>query len=351
MAVIATFKAIPLDAFSDRPGGSNDPFVLANNDPDQFLNVTIDDDDSLIDGDTIINETPDDPNQIGIVTDAAGNPVSTDGIYVEWTATYTGTNGQVIEVWRFELDNGLRFFAVSEIPEVGITFTTSNKDQGADDLNPADIPDTPCLTRGALIRTEHGDRPVESLYEGDLILTRDNGLQPLRWIGRRSFGPDELAMNPKLQPVRIPAGSLGLGQPTRDLLVSRQHRMFVASKIAERMFGQSEILVPAIKLTALPGVTIEESAKSVEYYHLLFDRHEIIFAEGAATESLLAGPQALGSLSADALEEILVIFPDIMNLKCLTDPARFIPSGKQQKQLVWRHLKNNKPLLRDSYVT
>jgi hypothetical protein len=166
MPVIATFKAIQISAFNNPAGGGNDPFVLSDDDPDQLLDVSIDDD-NTIDGDTITNETPNDSNQIATVTDAAGNPVSTDACYVEWTATYTGTNGQVIEVWRIELDNGLRLFAVSEIPEVGVTFTTSNKDQSADGLDPAAIPDTPCFTCGTLIHTADGQRPIEELRIDD----------------------------------------------------------------------------------------------------------------------------------------------------------------------------------------
>ena len=73
MAVISTFKAVPFDAFQDAPGGRNDPFVLSNDDPSILLSVSVDDDDATLDGDNIVNETPDDANQIATVTDADGN--------------------------------------------------------------------------------------------------------------------------------------------------------------------------------------------------------------------------------------------------------------------------------------
>ncbi|MEL7430855.1 MAG: Hint domain-containing protein, partial [Pseudomonadota bacterium] len=257
MPEIANFKALPFSAFSNPPGGGNDPFVLSSDDPAQLLTVSIDDDDNTIEGDTITNETPNDANQIATVTDASGALISTDACYVEWTATYIGTNGQVIEVWRIELDNGLRLFAVSEIPEVGVTFTTSNKDQGADGLDPADIPDTPCFTSGVLIATAEGPRMIETLRVGERVLLKGGTEAILRWIGRRKYTLDEITAKPKLRPIRIVQGALGGGLPSRDMLVSRQHRMLIESKIAERMFGEPEVLVSAIRLTALPGIFID----------------------------------------------------------------------------------------------
>jgi hypothetical protein len=319
--------------------------VLASFDPDDLLNVSIDDDDATIDGDTITNETPNDSNQIATVTDASGNLVSTDASYVEWTATYTGTNGQVIEVWRIELDNGLRLFAVSEIPEVGVTFTTTNKDQGADGLDPADVPDTPCLTRGTLIQTAYGPRPIETLKVGDRIVT-DTGEQAiLRWVYSRTYKASELIGKPKMWPIRITSGALGAGLPLRDMLVSRQHRMLVRSRIAERMFGCTEVLVAAIKLTGIPGIYVDDTVEGIEYFHLLFDRHEVIIAEGTPTESLFTGPEALASLGADAREELFEMFPELAQAGRAPDPARFIPAPGQQKQLIVRHHKNARQLL------
>ena len=118
---------------------------------------------------------------------------------------------------------------------------------------------------------------------------------PIRWIGRRCINTSELRKDPKLLPVRILAHSLGENLPKRDLLVSRQHRMFIASKIAERMFGTSEVLVSAIRLTVLPGVFVDTTVTSVEYVHVLLDSHELLWAEGAKSESLYLGNQTLNA--------------------------------------------------------
>lgn len=201
-----------------------------------------------------------------------------------------------------------------------------------------------CFGRGTLIETPMGAQPIESLKQGQGVTCGDT-VKPIRWIGKRRFGAEVLSTNPKLRPVRILAGSLGGGLPKRDLVVSRQHRMLLSSVIAERMFATREVLVPAIKLTALPGVFVDDDIQDIEYFHLLFDRHEIISAEGADTESLFTGPEALRSVSAAAKHEILTIFPELADRAYQPQPARLIPPGKQQKRLIARHVQNNKPVV------
>ena len=111
------------------------------------------------------------------------------------------------------------------------------------------------------------------------------------------------------------------------------------------MFGRSSVLSAAIGLTALPGIYIDESILSVEYFHLMFDQHEVIFAEGAPTESLYAGTEAMKAVSEMARQEILTLFPELSVENFAPSPAFPIPPGRLQKQLVARHLKNKKPLL------
>lgn len=195
-----------------------------------------------------------------------------------------------------------------------------------------------CFTPGAQICGAKGNTAVEDLVVGDKILTRDHGLQIIRWISRatrRATG--------SMVPVRIHAGALGRGLPARDLVVSQQHRMLLTSKIAQRMFGVSEVLVPAKKLLALPGVDLDETAFFVTYIHLLLDRHEIIFAEGTATESLLTGPLTIEAIGADALAELEKVFPELID--SAATPARTIPKGSQINALVGRHVKNAQPVL------
>lgn len=201
-----------------------------------------------------------------------------------------------------------------------------------------------CFAAGTMISTAVGDRAVEDLREGDLVLTRDHGLQRIRWIGSRRLDARILAAKPNLQPVRISAGALGDGLPIRDLLVSPQHRILLRSAIAQRMFGTHEVLVAAKQLLPLDGVDIASDVTTVEYFHIMFDRHEVIISNGAETESLYTGPQALKSLKGPALEEIFAIFPELRDPDHAVASARFLVSGRQARKLVARHLQHGKPL-------
>ena len=251
------------------------------------------------------------------------------------------------------------FFAFQEALVPGVTYTLSSPDGtdgtasggqlGNASVAYAELADTPvCFCAGTMIETDQGDVAVEDLAEGMMVRTRDNGLQSLRWVGNKVVDRVQLNRNEKLRAVCIKAGALGNGFPVRDMRVSRQHRILVTSKIAERMFGDEEVLVAAIRLTALPGVYIDEDAESVTYYHLLFNQHEIVYAEGSPSESLFTGPQALKSLGAEARQEIFLLFPELAGTDYLPCASRLIPQGKLQKRLIERHLKNNKPLFQQN---
>ena len=172
-------------------------------------------------------------------------------------------------------------------------------------------------------------------------LTRDNGAQPVRWIDstRRA-----LRAGSRLAPVRISAGALGDNLPESDLLVSPQHRMLVRSAIAQRMFGTDEVLVAAKQLLQIDGIDIADDLDEVVYVHFIFDRHEIVYANGAESESLYTGPEALKTLSPQAREEILALFPELAD-DALPEPARVLASGRLGRKLAVRHAQNDKPLV------
>ena len=196
-----------------------------------------------------------------------------------------------------------------------------------------------CFAAGTQIRTENGLRAIETLEIGDKLLTRDNGLQPVRWIGERRITAEKLTALPNLRPIRIEAGALGDGIPSRTLIVSPQHRIFVRSKIAIRMFDAAEVLVPAKHLLGLPGVAIATDLTEVTYIHLLCDNHEIIEADGALAETLYTGTEAMRAMTPEATEEIALIFGDTPFLDLPL--ARFTPKAHQARKLVERHVKNN----------
>ncbi|MFT4151217.1 MAG: Hint domain-containing protein [Paracoccaceae bacterium] len=167
----------------------------------------------------------------------------------------------------------------------------------------------PCFTPGALVMTDRGEVAVEHLLPGDRVMTRDYGFQPLRWTARRDLTADEVAADaPGLAPVRIAKGALGPGLPAQDMVVSPQHRMLLGSDRAEMLFGQREVLAPALHLVGLPGIT-REAVAAVSYIHLLFDRHQIVSADGVWSESFQPGARTLGGLDGPQREEVLRLFP------------------------------------------
>jgi len=133
-----------------------------------------------------------------------------------------------------------------------------------------------CYRRGTRIRTEQGEQTIESLYIGDRVMTRSGTARPIRWIGRRRYSGVEVASNPRVLPIRICAGALGEDSPRRDLWVSPEHAMWIK--------GQ---LIPARDLTNGSSIYQERSVAEVTYYHLEFDTHDVIYAEGAPSESFV----------------------------------------------------------------
>ncbi|MEM0922296.1 MAG: Hint domain-containing protein, partial [Pseudomonadota bacterium] len=159
-----------------------------------------------------------------------------------------------------------------------------------------------CFTRGTMIATPRGEVAIEDLSVGDKVLTRDNGALPVRWIGSR-----RLPAVANLAPIMIKAGAMG---NDRDLKVSPQHRMLICDWRADLMFGEPEVLVAAKDL--INGDTVYRAeGGEVEYWHILFDSHQIVTANGAPSESFHPGEQALTIMDDASRDELLAIFPEL----------------------------------------
>lgn len=164
-----------------------------------------------------------------------------------------------------------------------------------------------CFVRGTRIITDQGEVPVEDIRPGDRVLTMDNGYRPVCWIGssrRQARG--------KMAPVRIARGALG---NHRDLWVSPQHRMLIRRADGGEAFAAAIHLVDGSAITQVAGGI-------VEYFHLMCDRHQVLFAEGIPAESFFPGPEAWKSLSADGREELLSLFPELAPETCEKLPGR-----------------------------
>ena len=168
----------------------------------------------------------------------------------------------------------------------------------------------PCFTPGTLIATPKGERRVEDLVVGDRVITRDNGIQEIRWVGTREMTGQELAHKAHLLPVLIRQGALGNNLPERDMLVSPNHRVLVANDKTALYFEEREVLVAAKHLTGLEGVDIVETSGTT-YIHVMFDQHEVILSDGTWTESFQPGDMSLAGVGNAQRNEILELFPEL----------------------------------------
>lgn len=161
-----------------------------------------------------------------------------------------------------------------------------------------------CFDASTRISTAQGERPIGSLVVGDLVITVDNGLQPVRWISHSVRNWDTKPHKDK--PILFSAGSLGAGLPRRNLMVSPQHRMLIKDSICDE-----GVFIPAKKLTDMKGVRQMTGRRNVDYVHIMFDAHQVVLAEGAPSESFYPGPSSMKLLPEADKRELLHLFPQI----------------------------------------
>ncbi|WP_299704869.1 Hint domain-containing protein [uncultured Tateyamaria sp.] len=251
------------------------------------------------DGTTSFNVLDNDVSPVGstlTITHINGQPVSYDSVTGIGT-TITLPTGQQVTIGP----NG-ELTVVGDGDEEDFNFTYTVTDGNNTDVGFVNATSVPCFVAGTLISTPEGDVPVESLREGDPVLTQDDGPQPLRWIGTRT-----VAAQDQYAPILIRAGTFGQHD---DVMLSPLHRVLIRDSLAELLFGDREVLVAAKDLVNDRSVTRREGG-TVTYVHLMFDRHQVVFSGGLATESFLPGPQTTKSFEREIVQEICSIFPEL----------------------------------------
>ncbi|MEL7164144.1 MAG: Hint domain-containing protein [Pseudomonadota bacterium] len=194
-----------------------------------------------------------------------------------------------------------------------------------------------CFAAGTLIATPQGVQPVETLCPGDQVVTCDHGAQAICHVAHTHVRGPPIAED--RQPILIRAGALGPGCPARDLVVSGQHRMVLRWRAVRRIYGLPDVLAPAKGLTGLPGVRRKRGVRRVHYVHLLMSRHEVIWADGAPTESFYPGDTVLRGLHADGRAELLAAMPALRAgaARALGPTARRCLSVQDTRDLVRAH--------------
>lgn len=157
----------------------------------------------------------------------------------------------------------------------------------------------PGLGAGVMVETSEGPQPIEWLRAGDLVLTRDNGYQPIMWVGRTAWDDPEA-----LHPARIFAGALGRGTPAHDLIVSPAHNILLRSPLVGLHFGEDEVLAPACDIITQDEEHYALPTSEYAYSHILLEQHDLILTEGIWSESLFPDEETLERLGTDAAQEI-----------------------------------------------
>lgn len=194
-----------------------------------------------------------------------------------------------------------------------------------------------CFMAGTEILTPTGEVAVEHLCIGDEVVTHSGVIKSIVEIHRRQIGPIELRMRPNLWPILIARGALGPNVPCRDLWVSPQHRILVNSEIAQRMNG-GEALLSAVKLLDLAGVSQPHQDYGCTYHHIVLAGHDVISANGCWSESFYPGVEAMKSLPPGRAHGYRKLFDREIR------PYFPVFEGRRARNLVARHLKNQKPI-------
>lgn len=227
--------------------------------------------------------------------DDNGNPTGP-----QITITVFSQNGQTSNIWGMasdtELLEGVRYVKVGG---------SNNGDSEYESF-------VPCFTPGSMVSTPTGLIRVQDLRVGDRVMTRDNGLQDIRWIGRKDLTRAALSADARFRPIRIRKGALGDGMPMTDMMVSPNHRMLITGPQLAVNFGEEEMLVAAKHLVGLPGVEMVD-ARDVSYLHLLCDRHEVLMVDAVWTESFQPGDYAMNGLATEQSDEVFSLFPELRN--------------------------------------
>lgn len=187
------------------------------------------------------------------------------------------------------------------------------------------------IGEGANIRTPCGARRIELVRPGDLIVTRDNGLQAVRLIWSREIRKLEFTANPAAAPVHLSPRAVGPMMPSKDITIASDHRVLVPGY---RLQGQNDTtccLVGAAQLAqSSDAAYADTSARVKRFYTLVFDSPQIFACNGLPVESFQAGAKQIAGLKANLRSELVDLFPQLKHEPNSYPPIDYKPVTQVQ---------------------
>jgi hypothetical protein len=212
----------------------------------------------------------------GLIHETEVITVSASGIVTD-NLNLVGTDG--ISTYVTEIEQAL-FGSHAQTADLFITISADTANSSlADATLTTDGAFVICYLRGTNILTPSGERHVEDLRPGDLVVSHSGGFRPVKWIGEQSFGARFVAKNRDRLPVKIATGALAENLPLRDLYVSPGHSLLLGATLV-------------LARNLVNGVTITQPARAEDthYYLVELETHDCVLAEGIWAESYADAP-------------------------------------------------------------
>ena len=167
------------------------------------------------------------------------------------------------------------------------------------------------ICAGANLRTPCGPRRVEYLRQGDLVVTRDNGLQPVRMVWTRKVTAAEIAADPSLAPVTLKPRAIAPMMPQKDVAVGGGHRLLIPGWRFGDEDASENSLVAARDVEGLAGGDPDREPQEITYYNIVFDEPQVFHANGMPVESFTPSSDSTKNLPKDVIAIMRETFPDL----------------------------------------
>lgn len=180
------------------------------------------------------------------------------------------------------------------------------------------------IVAGATVRTPCGERRIEALRPGDMVVTRCEGLKPVRMVLSREVSREEFLKAPERAPIRITPRAVGPMMPQRPLMLAADHKVLVPGYRVEDQPDDTPVFACASDLVhAHDHVRMDKSLASVTYYHLVFDAHVVFLVNGLPVESFSAAAKSLSRIHPEVLRRLEAAIPELRSADMRSPAGRF----------------------------